>query len=422
LSDLSLSSVPRTGTITLDTLQRLSLWLLIVSGWYVLMEPAPYELLFALCLLLFLPTGLAVPRVTAPFILFVTLYDVGGVISLSQLTSDTKAVTFTVVSVYMSVTAIFFALCVASDPMPRMAVIRNAYIVAGVLAALTGLIGYFDIAGFGPAWAPIQRAQGTFKDPNVLSTFIIPPVIFIVQGFLLGRQKWRPIAALALLVMLSAIFLAFSRGAWINAIGAIALAVGVTFLVAPSAALRVRIILLASIGAFVGLCLLAFLLSFEQVRDLFAERASLLQSYDTGETGRFGNQINSIPLLLDNPFGLAPIRFRYIFGEDPHNVYVNAFAAYGWIGGLSYLLLIISTVAVGFKTIFTRTPWQHYAIATFCPLFAMVLQGIQIDTDHWRHFYLLLGIVWGLYAATVAYRPGLASADPVNRPMPPMSR
>jgi hypothetical protein len=186
--------------------------------------------------------------------------------------------------------------------------------------------------------------------------------------------------------------------------------------------LRVRIILLASIGAFVGLCLLAFLLSFEQVRDLFAERASLLQSYDTGETGRFGNQINSIPLLLDNPFGLAPIRFRYIFGEDPHNVYVNAFAAYGWIGGLSYLLLIISTVAVGFKTIFTRTPWQHYAIATFCPLFAMVLQGIQIDTDHWRHFYLLLGIVWGLYAATVAYRPGLASADPVNRPMPPMSR
>ena len=164
------------------------------------------------------------------------------------------------------------------------------------------------------------------------------------------------------------------------------MAVAVTFLVTPSAALRVRIILLASIGASVGLCLLAFLLSFEQVRDLFAERASLLQSYDTGETGRFGNQLNSIPLLLEHPFGLAPIRFRYIFGKDPHNVYVNAFASYGWIGGVSYLLLIISTVAVGFKTIFTRTPWQPYAIAIFCPFFTMILQGIQIDTDHWRHF------------------------------------
>jgi hypothetical protein len=422
LSDVSLSSVPRTGTITLDTLQRLSLWLLIVSGWYVLMEPAPYELLFAFCLLLFLPTGLAVPRVTAPFILFLTLYNVGGIISLAQLTSDPKAVTFTVVSVYMAVTSIFFALCVASDPMQRMAVIRNAYIIAGVLAALTGLIGYFDIAGLGKAWAPIQRAQGTFKDPNVLSTFLIPPVVFIVQGFLLGTQKWRPVAALALLVMLSAVFLAFSRGAWMNAIGAIALAVGVTFLVTPSATLRFRIILLASVGAFVGLCLIAFLLSFEQVRDLFAQRASLLQDYDSGESGRFGNQIHSIPLLLEHPFGLAPIRFRYIFGQDPHNVYVNAFAAYGWIGGLSYLLLIISTLAVGFKTMFTRTPWQHYAIAIFCPLFTMILQGIQIDTDHWRHFYLLLGIVWGLYAATVTYRPGVATADPVNRQLPQMSR
>jgi hypothetical protein len=419
LSDLSLSSVPRSGAITLDALQRLFLWLLIVSGWYVLVEPAPYELLFALCFLLFLPTGLSVPRVTAPFILFLTLYNVGGVISLSQLTSDPKAVTFTVVSVYMAVTAIFFTLCVASDPMPRMAVIRNAYIIAGVLAALTGLIGYFDIAGLGTAWAPIHRAQGTFKDPNVLSTFIIPPIVFIVQGFLLGTQKWRPVAALALLVMLSAVFLAFSRGAWMNAIGATALAVGVTFLVTPSTALRFRIILLASFGAFVGLCLIAFLLQFEQVRELFAERASLLQSYDSGESGRFGNQIHSIPLLLEHPFGLAPIRFRYIFGADPHNVYLNAFAAYGWIGGFSYFLLIISTVAVGFKTIFTRTPWQHYAIAIFCPLFTMMLQGVQIDTDHWRHFYLLLGIVWGLYAATMAYRPNVG---PASRPVPQTPR
>jgi hypothetical protein len=23
-----------------------------------------------------------------------------------------------------------------------------------------------------------------------------------------------------------------------------------------------------------------------------------------------------------------------------------------------------------------------------------------IDTDHWRHFYLLLGMIWGLSAAT----------------------
>jgi hypothetical protein len=27
-------------------------------------------------------------------------------------------------------------------------------------------------------------------------------------------------------------------------------------------------------------------------------------------------------------------------------------------------------------------------------------EGFVIDTDHWRHFYLLLGMIWGLFAAT----------------------
>jgi hypothetical protein len=29
-------------------------------------------------------------------------------------------------------------------------------------------------------------------------------------------------------------------------------------------------------------------------------------------------------------------------------------------------------------------------------------EGFVIDTDHWRHFYLILGIIWGLAAASRA--------------------
>ena len=32
----------------------------------------------------------------------------------------------------------------------------------------------------------------------------------------------------------------------------------------------------------------------------------------------------------------------------------------------------------------------------FFVLFVTILQGLQIDTDHWRHMYLLFGLVWGL--------------------------
>jgi len=26
-----------------------------------------------------------------------------------------------------------------------------------------------------------------------------------------------------------------------------------------------------------------------------------------------------------------------------------------------------------------------------------------VDTDHWRHFFLLLGLIWGLTAATINF-------------------
>jgi len=33
-----------------------------------------------------------------------------------------------------------------------------------------------------------------------------------------------------------------------------------------------------------------------------------------------------------------------------------------------------------------------------------ILQGFQIDTDHWRHFWMMLGLIWGLFGLTRAHR------------------
>ena len=180
--------------------------------------------------------------------------------------------------------------------------------------------------------------------------------------------------------------------------------VGLHFLLAPAAKTRRRILLLTISGAIGLAVLLAILLSVEGVRDLFLDRFTLVKDYDAGEKGRFGNQLNSIPLLLELPLGFGPLQFPRFFGMDPHNVYINAFASYGWLGGISYFLLIISTIIIGFKTVLMRTPWQNWAIVVFCPLVATMFQGVQIDTDHWRHFFWMLGMTWGLFAASMQYR------------------
>jgi hypothetical protein len=106
-------------------------------------------------------------------------------------------------------------------------------------------------------------------------------------------------------------------------------------------------------------------------------------------------------MLLTSPNGFGPLQFRHLFAEeDPHNVYVNAFASYGWLGGFAYCTLIVTTITAGWSLVFRRSPLQNEAIAFWSCLFVQILQGFQIDTDHWRHFFLLLGCVWGLVAAT----------------------
>lgn len=394
---------PAATSLSLDSVQRFFLWLMMASGWFVIIEPAPYEFLFVVTLVLMLPSGLKIHAAVIPMVLFLLAYNLGGVLSVIPVTGFPDTKQFVIVSVYMATTAIFIANVLADDTMRRIAVIKNGYIVAAVIASLIGLIGYFDIGGTAATWAPIQRAQGTFKDPNVMSTFIIAPAIFLMQDFFLGRQRWPIVSGFALLIIIAGLFFAFSRGAWVVAIASGVMLVGLMFMLTPSPRLRSRIVILCIVGvlALVGLFFIA--LSFENIRELFLQRANLLNAYDSGETGRFGKQLRSIPMLLELPNGFGPLQFNSVFGQAPHNTFINAFASYGWLGGFSYMLLILSTIAIGFKTVFTPTPWQPFAIAVWSVLFFIILQGVQIDTDHWRHFYLLLGLIWGLYAATVRY-------------------
>jgi len=58
------------------------------------------------------------------------------------------------------------------------------------------------------------------------------------------------------------------------------------------------------------------------------------------------------------------------------------------------------------------TPWQPYLITAVAAFAGEMAEGVVIDTDHWRHFYLLLGMVWGLAAATLRQ----ARARPMRTP------
>lgn len=138
---------------------------------------------------------------------------------------------------------------------------------------------------------------------------------------------------------------------------------------------------------------------------MILERATLFQAYDTGTEGsRFNIQQRSIENILEHPNGMGPWVFARVYGLVSHNSYLGVFLNHGWLGGIAYLALTFTTLAIGFRSIFVRTPWQVPMVAVLSAYVGMCLESIIVDTDHWRNYYLLVGMVWGMFAATVNYQ------------------
>jgi hypothetical protein len=152
----------------------------------------------------------------------------------------------------------------------------------------------------------------------------------------------------------------------------------------------------------------------------FISSASLEQSYDVGHTGRFGRHVLGFLMALDHPFGIGPLQFRTVFPEDPHNAYLNAFSSGGWLSGFTYLALTASSLVMGVRTAFLTTPWRPAFLAVYAAFVGVAIESFIIDTDHWRHHFLLVGVLWGLMAASRAYvarrRSGQQYAAGLSRP------
>jgi hypothetical protein len=371
------------------------------ASFVVYIEPAPVDVLFAVVLLFFASTRLNATIGIVPLLLFLVLYNFGGFLSYAHAPPQPKAAMFVVTSAYMAVSAVVLALYVSANPVKHVEIIGAAWGFGAVMAAIWGMIDYFQLPSPFPLQVLPGRASGLFKDPNVYSTYIIFPMILMLHKLVQGNTKRPILLSLSLAITSIGLFLSFSRGAWANFVMAAILLFALTFILYDSSRLRMRLAIYV-VGALI-FATIAFLIlmSIPTIQEMFVERFALVQSYDGGETGRFGNQLRSIPELLRRPFGYGPFVFGIVYGQAPHNTFVNSFSAYGWLGGVSYFLLITSTLIIGMKTIFTKTPWQGLAIAVYSSLVAVIFQGIQIDTEHWRHFYWMLGIMWGLFAVSL---------------------
>lgn len=393
------------------------LFVTILSSPFVFVEPSGYEA--AVLILAIASVALRVPidRRLLPLLLLLLLWALGGAAALVPVMHDSRAVTYFIVSFYLQATTFLFACLVTTDTARRLATLRTAYIVAAFVAAAIGIAGYFKVVPFHELFVENDRARATFKDPNVFGPFLVLPLLFLIQGVLMRGLRMRYVIASGVIV--SALFLSFSRGAWAHFAGSAAFMLGLMFVTAPSLRFRARIVSLSLLALLTMAAVIAFLLTLESVESMFDVRASLSQSYDVGHGGRFGKQAIGLGVVLDHPNGLGPEQFGKYYGQAPHNVYLNAFLAYGWLGGFAFVALMLLTLAYGLRAVLLRTPWQSYLMAVYATFVGVLVESAVIDIDHWRHFFLLLGLLWGLIVVAERARgsqprgsAGLAGAEP----------
>jgi hypothetical protein len=375
-----------------------TLFLTTLSGILAFIEPSPYEAMFAVLGLACVAAGVAIERRLLPLLMLLVLWNVGGAFALMPVADNERAVTYLAVSAYLSMTAVVYAGLFARDSMRRIATLKAAYVLAAVIVSGLGIAGYFNLLPGTELFLENGRARGTFKDPNVFAPFLILPILFLVQAMMSDGVRAAAVAAAGILLL--GFFLSFSRGAWAHCAGSALVMVVLMFATAQSARLRARIMAFVVSAAILIAGLIGGLLSFSAVRAMYTERVSLTQSYDTEHGGRFSTQARGFGALPDYPNGVGPALFYKRFGQDPHNVYLNAFYSYGWLGGVTYATVVILTLLIGFRALLLRAPWQHALIAVYATFVGVAAEGLIIDTDHWRHYFLLLGLVWGLAIAS----------------------
>ena len=398
-------------------LQRAMVWLAGASVAIVFIEPSPYELVTLAAIVIFFATGLRLRLAFLPLLLLLFLVNIGYSISAAPLMDKPEVANWIATSWYMAMTVIFLAMVVSEDTQARLDMLRRGLIVGAVIAAASGVAGYFNLIPGGYDLLTLYgRARGTFKDPNVLGAFLVLPALFALQSVVVDSFGKAFRSTIALAIMALALLLAFSRAAW----GGLALTsvfmLALMVLTSPSRAQRSRIIVMAVVAAIIVVMLVAVLLSFDSIADMFKQRASFDQSYDEGRFGRFGRHILGAEMALDLPFGIGPLQFHKYFPEDTHNSYLNAFMSGGWIAGICYPALVFITVIMGFRYLFVRVPWQRAYLAIFAAFLGTVGESFIIDTDHWRHFWMMLGAMWGMFAAAQRFKARSAQTLMVPAP------
>jgi O-antigen ligase len=390
-------------------------FLLLCMSSVVFIEPAPYDVFLLVLLAAFFAAGLGIPREIRGAGLLLGLFVLGNLLASTLAPEPLQTLRSLSIRIYMALAWLFFVCLVASDPERILPAIWKGYLVAALAAALFGIFEYYGLIG-SAGWAGGMRAKGPFKDPNVYGPFLVPVVLYCVNRLRQPTAWGAPVYGSVLLVATLGILLSFSRGAWVNLLLSLALLLALLLVTRRPGSEKLAAALVGVVAVLAAAGIVAWALSFTSAGERFRERAVIAQSYDLQQGGRFYTQQRALERIGVAPLGLGPGRTDDEFGLEPHNLYLHVLVEGGWIAGLAFIGALALTLARARRVLRSALALRDEFIVILASLLGILAQSLFIDSTHWRHLWLLLGLCWGLIV--VAGR-AVILALPVRDTAPP---
>jgi O-antigen ligase len=385
------------------------LWLAglaMASGSVVFMEPAPYDI----ALILLLISGALLNRLAfysehrIPLLLLAG-FLAANVVSMVYAADFGLAMTHVSINVYLAASWLLFVGITSAHGARAANVLMHGYTAAGLLAVALSTLAFFGAIPDQSLLLGAGRARGLFKDPNVYGPYLVPMLIFALARLQRkgprGASFWFSLAVSATSTL--GVFLSFSRAAWINCGVAVVCFFGFQVV---SGIVRRRV----SAGLVYSLLLVALLaggvafLSVSKgtaVGRMLAMRLgqSGLQNYDAV---RFQTHRQALDTVMEKPLGIGPGQSEVTFQISTHNMYRRVLAENGVLGFVAFYGFVILSLWRASKralTLASEFDRNLFAVVSVC-LLGILVNGLVIDTIHWRHFWFLLGLAWWVPAKT----------------------
>jgi O-antigen ligase len=374
----------------------------------VVSEPAPADVAFLVVIAVALATGRFRSNVPP-----VALAALGAFLALNLL-SAIEAVDGPLAAFYLGTTAylILLAFWISGfvDSRARARLVAGGYLVAAAASAAVGTLALFIALPGREVLVQADRAQALFQDPNVFGPFLVPIALVLVEDLLtprlFGMRRLVKAALLGLLVL--GVVVSYSRGAWANlAVGAVVLLAVLALRHGGGRKLAVLLALAALVTGFVAAILVA-----TGSQDFLLERAQI-QEYDTG---RFAGQAVGLQSAERYPLGLGPGQFESYASISAHSAYVRAFAEQGVLGLVVYAAFLASTLAAAVSNaVAGRETYGVGSAALLGAFCGMLVSSFVVDTLHWRHFWVVVALVWAGWARRKALTRRPANAPTATR-------